>query len=115
MFDRLDLFGGQRTQTAESCRKLRTPHSVHLLPKAADYRHHRQTRNPLPVFLRFLRDDLLRRRDVLFTPLEICRRGGAKVVEIVEKDVVHLSDRDFNVPRQRDVENAQRPVATGDH
>ena len=57
------------------------------------------------------RDQRLRRGQFALASLDIRAHHAAQVVEIVEEDVLELADGGIHVARQRDVENAERPVA----
>src|SRR5450759_3899965 len=111
IFDGFGLLGRKRPHSPESCDKLRTPQSVHLLAKLPHDRYRRQARHPVPVLLDLSRDYLARGGHIFPPLLEIGGSRCAQVVEIVQEDVADLSDTCLHIARQRNVEYAERPVA----
>src|ERR1700682_3029893 len=99
MFDPLPLFRRQGADPFQGRSKLGSAHLVHLFSELTDNWNRCETRNPVPVCTDLLGDDRLRRGNVLFATLDVRGSGSPKVVEIIEKDIVELSDRGLDVPR----------------
>src|SRR3954468_1973611 len=93
-------------------RELALAHTIHLTAEAGEHRYGGESSQPLPEPLDLAGDQLLGRRQLVTPALDIVRDDGAQIIEVVEKDVVDAGDVRFDVAWDRDVENAERTIAT---
>src|SRR4029077_16128755 len=91
------------------------PNALHLIAQLFQHRHDGQTTVPGPEPLHFLAHDVLGRRDVAPPLGGGLGRDRLEIVDIVEEHVLELRHRGIDVPRHREVEDAERPAtAPGD-
>jgi hypothetical protein len=86
-------------------------HLFHPVPHRRQHRNRRQPGDPVPVLDDFVLDQLLRRRQLGMTSLEIRRDDGLEIVQVVEEYVAQLAHGRVDVTRKRNVQDAQRAIA----
>ena len=98
-------------EPAHGIGQLGLAHAVHLGAKGSQDRYRCQPGEPFPILLDLWRDHRLRCRKLLLAPLDVRRRNGAQVIEIVQEDVAELPNAWIDIARHRNVEDAEWTIA----
>ena len=86
-----------------------------MLAQRDDGRDRPARAEPGAELLDLLADDRLGAGDLAGAPREVLADGRLQVVDVVEEDLLDFAGRRFDVARQRDVDDEERPVAPRPH